>query len=455
MTGKTAVQAEILSPTRRILLGSLFIMLVVLLLIFAASIPFVFESQSLRYKLGIDKTLLRTGKVLGILAAVLLLLQLVLSARLKVLDNIFGLNRLYIVHRISAVTVAVLAVLHPLLVFAPEDITSLPPELKFWPEILGAALLLTIWTITSTALFRRFLDLPFNLWWLAHRAATFVAVIFLFVHVLFVSDTFEQGLPRLIVLGAAGCWAVIFGWVKLKPFLHKRKPYTVIEVEKAARNTYSVTLEPQRGSVLSYLPGQFAFVSFKAENLPAEEHPFTLSSSPTWPQTLQFSIHCSGDWTRKIGLLNAGETAVLDGPYGLFSHLVRAGRQEIVMIAGGIGITPMLSMLRYMADTGDTRRITLIWSNRTREDKVYDQEFHGLEERLPGLRLIDVFTREGDQEEGSGRLDRGMLARLLADCDRRAAVFICGPPLMMKEIKGVMVRLGFKRGFIHLEEFAL
>lgn len=454
MIEKNYLQIDFLPCYRRILLGCLCAVLVSLLLIGAVSIPFVFESQSLRYKLGFDKTLLRTGQICGMLAASLLLLQLILSGRFKILDHIFGLNKLYIVHRASALTIGGLALLHPLLVFAPEDITNLPPELKFWPEILGAVLLLSIWTIIFTGLFRRFLDLPFHIWWLAHRFTTFCVVVIMFIHVLYVSDTFEYSPPRLIALAVAAAWALVFVWIKIKPFLHKRKPYVVREVEKTARATYSVKLSPQRGRVFSYFPGQFAFVSFKSENIPAEEHPFTISSSPTRPEDLQFFIHCSGDWTRRIGFLKAGETAVLDGPYGLFSHLIRARHQEIVMIAGGIGITPMLSMLRYLADVSDSRPLTLIWSNRTRADKVYEAELQELDERLPGLRLIDVFTRE-DREKASGRLDRETLERLLADWDRRAAAFICGPPLMMRKMKRIMLSLGFRRRNIHLEEFSL
>ena len=430
-------------------------MLVSLLLAGAASIPFVFESQSIRYKLGWDKTLLRTGKMLGMMAATLLLLQLVLSARMKLLDRIFGLNTLYIAHRVNAVLIVIAALLHPLLVFAPEDITSLPLELKFWPEILGAMLLLAVWTITATGLWRRFLDLPFHFWRIAHRAATFTVVVLLFVHVLFVSDTFEHGLPRRIVLITAVAYAVVFCWVKLKSFLHARKPYVVASVTQAARNTYAVTLASRPGAIFHYLPGQFAFVSFQSNGLTAEEHPFTISSTPTRPDTLQFIIHCSGDWTGRIGHLRPGDTAIVDGPYGLFSHLARTRQQELVMIAGGIGITPMLSMLRYMADVNDPRKTTLVWSNRTWADKVYEEECSELALRLPGLKIIDLFTRQDPKQAAKRRLDRMKLENFLADCDRQAVVFICGPPTMMCEMRQIMLRIGFKRRFINTEAFAL
>lgn len=455
MNEKPSLQANFFPQPLRLALGIICGLLVLLLLAGAISIPFVFESQSLRYKFGLDRALLRTGKVFGMVAATLLLLQLILSARIKLLDHIFGLNKLYIVHRFSAVIIAALVVLHPLFVFAPEDITNLPIELKFWPEILGASLLLSILTITATGLWRRFLELPFHLWWLTHRAATFTVAIMLFVHVLFVSDTFEQGLPRHIVFVIAAVYVLVFCWVKLKPFLLKRKPYVIHNTTKAAKDTYSLFLVPQKDKILRYIPGQFAFISVQSKGVSSEEHPFTISSSPTRPEALQFSIHCSGDWTSRLGSLKTGDTAIIDGPYGLFSHLVRAQHKKLVMIAGGIGITPMLSMLRYLADTNDTRQITLIWSNRTREDKVHDDEFKELEQHLQGLQIVDIFTREDRRKDNAGRLDRKRLEELLDDCDRQAAVFICGPLLMMQEMKRIMIDIGFRQRFIYTEEFAL
>jgi predicted ferric reductase len=455
MAGKTIEGAKIISSPARRALGLICILLVLSLLIGAASLPFFFESQSIRYKLGLDKTLLRTGKVLGLIAATLFLLQLLLSARFKMLDRIFGLNRLYIFHRVNAVTVAALALLHPLFVFSPEDITSIPVELKYWPEILGASLLVLIWFITASGIFRLFLRFSFHRWWFFHRLATFSAFVIVILHILFVSDTFESGWPRFIVFLSGGIYALIFGWVKIKPTLCKMKPYEVTNITKAGKDTYSVEVSPQKGSIFKYIPGQFAFISFRSENLSAEEHPFTISSTPTRPESFNFSIRCSGDWSSGIGRIKRGDTTFIDGPYGHFSYFFCKGHRERIMIAGGIGITPMLSMLRYMADTGDTHRITLIWSNRTEEDIVFADEFMELGHRLKGLRIIHVLTRQPHDSGISGRLNRDKLGDMLSDCSRDAPVFVCGPLLMMKEVRRSLKKIGFSPGRIYTEEFSL
>ena len=443
------------TPWLRYVLGGVALSFFLLLLAAAVSVPFVFESQSIRYKLGVEKTLLRSGQVLGMLAAALFLCQLILAARLKILDRIFSLTALYLVHRLNALIIAILALLHPLFVFAPEDIANIPLDLKYWPEVLGALLLISIWIITATGIWRSFLGLQFHLWWLAHRAGTFLAAVILAGHVRYVSDPFESGEPRLILLIVTLAYALIFCWVKLKPVLHRRKTYQVIKITQAAKNTYSIEVAPRQGPVFHYLPGQFAFVSLQSGALSSEEHPFTISSSPTRRKSLQFFIHCSGDWTNGISRLKRGDTAAIDGPYGHFSHLLHGHGKELIMVAGGIGITPMLSMLRYLADVRDCRLITLVWSNRTEADRVVVAEFEELASQLKGLRIFYLYTRARGGTNGSTRLNREKLQELLNGCHREAAVFICGPPSMMQDVRRMLLQIGFRRRLVFSEKFSL
>ena len=146
---------------------------------------------------------------------------------------------------------------------------------------------------------------------------------------------------------------------------------------------------------------------------------------------------------------------MLNGPFGLFSHLQLPAKKEIIMIAGGIGITPMLSMLRYMADCNDQREITLIWSNQTRKHIIFPDEFQSLEALLKGLRIFHVLTRDPEFRGETGRLDQPKLKRLLSDCSRSAIIFVCGPDEMMKEVHRCLVSLNFPRCMIFMERFSL
>lgn len=443
------------SKGKRCFWGLPVVILLLLLLLGSAAIPFQFESATIKYKFGFDKTLLRAGKILGLAAGVLMLVQMLIGARFKFLDRIFTLNKLYGIHRGNAVVIAFFALVHPLLIFAPEDVTTIPVSLEFLPEIAGFILLCLLWGIMGTGLWRRFLDLPFQNWRIAHRLASVAAGAALFIHVLYVSDTFESGIP----FGAAIVAAIVYGLLLIRaliaPYMSKRNRFVTTEVSPAGRDSYNVVFKPESGLCFDYMPGQFAFIRLFSGGLPAEEHPFTISSTPTRPESIHFTIRCLGDWTSLIGRLQAGDEALIDGPYGLFTCLTAPPDKELILVAGGIGITPMLSMLRYMADVEDERQVLLLYSNQTGKDIIFPDEFAGFEKRLENFKLIHILSREPDYEGEKGRLDSARLKRLLADRSRGARVYVCGPPPMMKSVRRDLIQLGFPRSNIVLEEFNL
>ena len=444
----------LLSSRGRYIRTGLLIGLVLAVLAGALSIPFIFESPSIRYKFGFDKTLLRTGKLVGMAAAVLLLVQLLLSARLKMLDRIFGLLRVYAFHRINGILIALLVLMHPVFILWPEGFTFPPLKLAYWPEGAGILLVVLICFQAAGSLWRRPLKIAYDRWRRYHLYAGVVIILLLILHILFVSETFEEGVPRYALLGAvAGC-ILIFALAKLKSQPAVRKKYRVDEVVEENSQVVTLALSPKSASGgLRYLPGQFAFLAPYSNRLSREAHPFTISSAPTRPDRLTFTIKASGDWTAGVRNLQPGDLITLGGPFGRFSHLACRPGQPLVLIAAGIGITPMLSMLRYMRATGDERPILLLWSNRTRQDLVRDAELIRLARELTGLTVVHTFTGENNAGHVHGRFDRQNLATLLKAADRRAAVFICGPPRMMAQAARHVRALGFRRSAIHTEPF--
>jgi predicted ferric reductase len=425
-----------------------------LLLVGAMSVPFFFESPSLWYKFGFDKALLRTGKMLGLTAATLLFLQLLLAGRLKVLDRVFSLPDLFRIHRLNARVILLLAASHSILVLTSGEKVFIPLELRYWPEWVGVGLLTLIVIQFSVSQWRRTFRITFHGWLLWHRCVGVFILGLVIVHILFVSETFsEEGFPRTAVLVSTALIAMLWLWIRSGWLWSRKMPLAVTRLAPEGKSNICIELSPKTNRSFQYIPGQFVFISIHSKHISREPHPFTLSSTPTRPQCLQVTVRASGDWTRHIDRAIEGDSVFIQGPFGRFSHILTDPDREIVMIAGGIGITPMLSMLRFMVDRQDHRAVTLIWSNRSRGDMVYSEEFNDLAAKLTGFRPVLNFTGKPEEGYPSGRLNLEKLQTMLQTCSRRASIFLCGPAQMMKQVKGDLKRIGFASRSIYTETF--
>lgn len=187
-----------------------FILFVFALLAGAASIPFLYKSTSIWYKLGFDRVLLLSGQVVGMLAATLVFLQVFYISHLLFLERIFTPQRLISMHKFNAGLIVCLVLIHPILVFAPDGIIKLSFEQKNWPEFIGAILLVVILTIFTTSKWRTLFKFSFASWRIFHRITVVAALALVAVHMLNVSDTFVTGIPRYAVFFAlavnAGLW---------------------------------------------------------------------------------------------------------------------------------------------------------------------------------------------------------------------------------------------------------
>jgi predicted ferric reductase len=259
----------------------------------------------------------------------------------------------------------------------------------------------------------------------------------------------------MIAFCAMGLCGLLLLWIRARILRNRRKFFLVSAIEPAGEDAVCLKIISETNHIPAYLPGQFSFITVFSPRISKEEHPFTIASAPTRRASLEFIVRTTGDWTAKLKNLQPGDRVFLNGPFGHFSHLRLCEEKEIIMIAGGIGITPMLSMLRYMADRNEQRKITLIWSNQTRKRIIMPTEFRELGAQLKGLRIFYVLTRDPEQRGNRGRLDRLELRRLISDCGKSSAVFVCGPDQMIKEICGFLFSIGYPRRMIFTERFSL
>ena len=234
--------------------------------------------------------------------------------------------------------------------------------------------------------------------------------------------------------------------------------WRVVEVRPEASHTWTVELEPEDDRGFHYHPGQFAWLTLRASPFAMKEHPFSFSSTPTRPGRLAFTIKELGDFTSGIGTIRPGERAWVDGPYGSFGidrHPEAAG---YVFIAGGVGIAPLMSMLRALADRGDTRPKWLFYGNRRADRIVFAEEIGELAAAI-NMKVVDVLLEPPPHWQGErGFVDAGVLQRHLpASLAERQALqyYVCGPTPMIRLAEQGLGSLGVALKRVHSEIFDL
>lgn len=449
--GQSGFRPLMALPRQRVF-GVGIVLLIGLAIVAAAYVPVEHPSSSILYKFGWDKTWLLSGKILGVTAICLLIVQLTLAARVSFLDRIVPQNQLILLHRGLGIVIACLGVAHPLLIFAPEDITTIPLAWEYWPEVVGAVLLVTLCFLVGVTILRDSLRLPHGLWKIGHRLGAAAVIIGFSVHVHYVNDGYDSGTAFAFIWTVSGLAGALWLWIFTRP-LRRPMPHMVASVETAGRDAVELAFAPQNRSP-AHAPGQYAYLRFGSKAVSREEHPFTIASAPG-EEGLRFTIRCAGDFTRRLPGVEPGETVWVDAPYGQFSYLAAPWARRLVFIAGGVGITPMLSMLRHMASGGERKETILLWSNREADDVMHREELEALSEKLPRLTIVHSLSRGMAEWAASGRLDSVKLRVHVGEWRVNTAAFICGPPAMMTQVVADLHGLGFPGRAIFTEEFRL
>ncbi len=406
-----------------------------------------------------DSFLWELGKNCALVAIAVLALQFLLAARLRRITRHYGLDMVLRFHRSLAMFALALIVLHPALLIAGGAGWPLLLSLRIpWYIWAGKAALLLLLIQVVASLLRARIGVSFERWRALHNQAI-VIIGLAFLHSWFAGDDLRYRPMQILWIGLLAMAVTSYTYHKLYlPRAGKRRAYRVSGMTQENRDVWTLSLTPTEDAEgLSFLPGQFHFLSlYRGDDHDGEEHPFTISSSPATPGRLTSTIKGSGDFTRTIAQTQPDVHVRVQGPFGRFSYLLHPGESDFVFIAGGIGITPLVSMLRHMRDTGGDLGVLLLYGNRTEEDIAFRDELeHMADGGHPRLTVVHVLSRPDASWTGeAGHIDRTTITRWCGEDLRGKAFYICGPPPMMAAVTGALRGLGVPPARIHSERFA-
>ena len=398
---------------------------------------------------------------LAMAAFAMLLMEFLLAGRGRMLSRRIGMDITMRVHQFAGMAALALLALHPLL-YGP-----MYSELQPWDALRNRSVVLTNAAMVSgvlglmllaalafVAALRSRIGWTYETWRLAHVIGA-VAVAGMGLHHTLATGRYAQDPASIAfwVAAAALAAAAMLKVYALDPLLAYLRRYRVVGVEREAERTWRMRLEPVAGRTLRFIGGQFVWLKLGRAFARITEHPFSIASGPAADGRIDLLIKEAGDFTRTVGALAPGTAAFLDGPYGNFTLEGRSG-EGVMLIAGGIGIAPMLSILHDMAGQGERRPVRLVYANRRAAQIAAQPELDALGRRLR-LEVLQVLGEPPADWPGMrGRLEGDTLAACLPKEGReRWLYFVCGPVEMIDAVELALERQGIPLGQIVSERF--
>jgi predicted ferric reductase len=380
-------------------------------------------------------------------------IMLILMSRSPWLERDVGAHRLARWHAWAGPLVIVLAVVHAIaavaawaaassigLFAATKDVLNLPGLVT---AAVGTAILVLIGFFSLRAVRRR---ISYERWHFLHLL-TYLAVGFGFAHQLAGPDLAgRRWLQIAWALLYTYAFALVLRWRVLQPLFQLwRHRLRVEQMRQEAPDVMSVLMSGQHLDELRAKPGQFFRWRFLTRESWRSAYPFSLSAPPT-RHLLRITIKARGAGTRQLFEMPRGTLVFAEGPYGALTSR-RRRRPRVLLIAGGVGITPMRALFEEMNLPG--KDITLVYRASKEQDLVLKRELDDIAERS-GARVVYLVGPSSDARNDMSAHALNRIVGNLSDHD----VYLCGSPRLASRVRGSLMDSGFPRHQLHEERFS-
>ncbi|MDZ4185676.1 MAG: ferric reductase-like transmembrane domain-containing protein [Desulfuromonadales bacterium] len=392
---------------------------------------------------------------LGFAGLAMMGLQFFLTGRFQGITSPYGIDVVYHFHRAISLLAFIFLLLHPLILLfsAPATLGLMNPVAA--PEWItaGSIAFFAFALIVISSLYRQQLGLSYERWRMIHGYGAVAAVTLSLWHMIGVNYYLQGDVKRGLWIAITITWVLALLYIRLvKPLLMSRQPYTIEAVIPERCSSWTLILKPEGHAGMEFKPGQFVWLTIGKSPFSIREHPFSFSSSAMHPEKLAFTIKELGDFTNTIGSVSPGTRAYIDGPYGSFTP-DRYQFSGYVFISGGVGITPVMSILRTFADRHELRPLLLFYGSKEWEEVTFREELELLQCQL-NLQVVHVLTAPPEGWTGEqGFIDAEVMGRYLPQQRMDCEYFVCGPLPMQQGIRSALEQLGVPAEQVQSESF--
>jgi len=398
----------------------------------------------------------------GYIAIALMATELALVSRLQGVAGAFGIDSLLQFHRQIGIASIAFAVAHPVLLVADNAYTAsilVPTGTTPWPVTLGVATFLLAALVVGLSVYRRLLRVSYEVWHLTHGILSIVLIGVGAAHILGVGRFAALPVMRTLLIVYLVFFVGMFLRYRLvRPLTLWSRPWEVVENRREYGLSHTLVLRPVGHEGFRFEPGQFAWIGFGRSPLSTDKHPISFSSNGDIPKedgAIAFTIKELGDWSAGVVPgIEVGATAWVDGPHGVFT-IDREEGAGYVLIGGGVGITPLYSMLQALETRGDVRPVYVFHAANDFNDLTFREELAATAAHMPSLTLVTVLAHADEAWDGErGFVTADILTRYLPPTlYRYFQYFICGPTPLMDAMEEVLPDIGVPADRIHTERF--
>jgi predicted ferric reductase len=385
-------------------------------------------------------------------------LQFLPTARISFFSDVFDMDQIYTFHHFTSVLSVLLVFLHPviLLVNNPYTLLLLNPLTAPWRAQAGLIGLAALVLIAITSVLRKEIKMDYNIWHGLHDVLAIAIAIFGIIHIVKVNYYMSSISMKIAWVLEVCIWALTTIYVRvIKPIQISKRPYRIDQIVEEIPNTWTLTLKPVGHPGLDFNAGQVAWININSSPFTLHRNPFSISGSAHKKEELCFTIKGQGDFTNSIGELQGSEKVFIDGPFGNFSLADQRTKAGLVLLAGGIGSAPVMSILHTLSDKKDQRPVYFFYGNYDYENIIFIKEIKKLQKSI-NLSVFHVLEKPSKKIKSEvGFITRELLNRELPENRKDLFYFSCGPLPMIAAIEKHLRDLGIPRGQTTSEKYEM